>query len=161
MRYLVLSVVFSACTPWVEFPEVQGPGDVQLVTPGRYSGEATLEVRAFAGPVQVAREVCITPVIVSVDPDAESLIQGELSCTFEDFGEVNADIVGDEDGAIPLLAGELVASQLSAEWDGWFIDERYFYAELVGEQPHEGMELRFRGFMEADRFAPLGGSVGP
>ncbi|MFT6146170.1 MAG: hypothetical protein ACJATT_003846 [Myxococcota bacterium] len=161
MRVALVALAFAACTPWTEFPDVEGPGDVVAASPGAYSGTATLEVRAFAGPVMVKRELCTTPVDIVVDTTAEFLLAGEFECTFEELGDVDAEFRGNSN-TLPLIAGELDAEPVLAEWDGWFIDSTEFYAELIGNDTARGLRIEYRGFIQATRTGPLAGSsVGP
>jgi hypothetical protein len=61
-----------------------------------------------------------------------------------------------------LIAGELDAEPVLAEWDGWFIDSTEFYAELIGNDTARGLRIEYRGFIQATRTGPLAGSsVGP
>ena len=157
MRSVFVVVMMSACTPWTELPDVPGPGQVAAVTPGVYAGEATLEVRAFAGPLLVKRELCSVPIDITVDTSAGPLLEGEFTCVFESTGEVSADFVGDDDG-LPLISGMLEARSLEAMWDGWFIDSTSLYADMEGRDNQDGLRIEYLGFVEAERTGPVPGS---
>lgn len=157
MRVLIVLLFSTGCTAWTEFPVVQGPGDLVAVNAGEYIGEATLEVRAFAGPLMVKRELCVTDVSIVVDNTADSLLIGEFECVFDELGEVDADFVGNHTG-LPEIEGELDANPLIAEWDGWFVDENAFYADMMGDDTARGLRLEYRGFVQAERSGPLPGS---
>lgn len=161
MRWTWLVVALGGCAPWLALPDTPPPppGLVE-VEAGRYSGTAVIEVRAYSGPVQVGREECRAPIALVVDPADSALVRGEVACSFVELGRVEAELVGD--GAdLPWVDGQLVAEALTAGFSGWFVAADDLYLELDGEAPRDSLRLRYRGYLRADRYAPLSGTVGP
>lgn len=160
MRALTLALFLVGCTPWTEFPDVEGPASSDYVVPGAFDGTAVLELRAYAGPVLVKREVCTTPISLAVDATAEQLVSGTLVCNFEEVGTVSADLMG-SGTPLPWLEGTLDGDEIVATWTGWFTDEVTLYADTIGTTRAQGLRIEYRGYVQAERTGPLpGGSIG-
>jgi hypothetical protein len=125
------------------------------VKAGRYDAYLELEVRALLGPLVLKQDRCASDLVVTVDPDAESLIEGDAICDFTAFDPVDATLYGDVVG-LPDVEGEIDAPPVEAAWSGIFLERDHFYGEATGTHPYRGgVHIEYDGWITGTWAAPL------
>ena len=145
--------MLGACEP-EEWRELKGAPDqvVDVPAPGLYEGTMDVEVRAFGGPVRVAREDCIVRFTADVDPRENRWFVAEaLGC---DLGP-KAGVVDfyfslpTDTPYVGTMSGPLDGAE--GRWNGWFHHETSLYIESMGEAYDQGGHAEFLVFINAVR----------
>jgi len=150
-----LTIGWTGCAD-DDWQALQGaPPDVlEQPTSGTYEGWMEVQMRAYGGPVRVAREHCSVPFVASVDPVEVDWFVGEgPGCDLGPrAGEVDFTFVPPAGTAYEgAIDGRL--DGLGGRWDGWFHGDDALYMEAAGERDEGAGRLAWVVFVDAVRVA--------
>ncbi len=139
---LALSILLVGCS-WQQ-PVGAPTGLAPNAPDGTYEGEVELELRAFAGPVRVKREVCTTTFVVEVD--TLDGVRGTGTCVL-DGDDIDLVLLGEIRG-MPFVGGDLESDNFEGGWEGWFYDDDRLYGETVGETMTDSVRIEWFGWFD-------------
>jgi len=123
---------------------------------GRYEGTMDVEVRAYGGPVRLARQTCSVAFVGTVDPDAPGWFEADArDCDLgKHAGEVDFGFALPEDTPYQSAIGGSLEG-LEGHWDGWFHHDDELYVESAGVGYDRGGRAEFLVFVDAARVGGL------